>query len=438
MVRKQRRRRASVPGLTWRAGVAYWQRAHARLPKGRVYKSLETRDPEQATIRATLLNRIGWERGSWDLVARWVGGELDITDLIRADREGGDEWKRLRRTRLDGLRLGETADAFLAQSKATQAALTYEKYRLVIDAARRHFGDDCSMGEIGTKEAAEYLHAKKETTGAEWSPRTLAHHRNTLGALWKYAMEREEEDARQTDTLPSIQFNPWRRTKAPKLRRTRFSYLSPEEARALLLHDDVRGTPVAALLAVAIYAGLRLSEITHLRTDIDVLLGASPRLSAIVVQGREGEHAWAPKTDRSTRRLTPIPALHELLVAHRDRYAGDRYFFPPESGDHPADRSTVKRWVRDAFTSAGIKYGRRGDALTLHSLRHTFVTWQVAAGIPLPTVARRAGDSELVILRTYAHCMPEQDARADEVLEAAARVELRQPASKRARKAANA
>lgn len=416
MGRPRRRKRSSVPGLTWRGDTAYWQRQHQRLPKGRVYRSLRTTSAEQGAARAGALNTL-LDRGDWDVLARFASGDLPIDTIVKSVREG--EWRRLRQLHGEGVPLRAAADAYLEQVEATLSARTFTMYRSIVDRAVVHFGELRRMHDVATTEAQEYLYAAR-IEGESWAPRTMGTQRTVLGALWRFAMEREQEAADQANALPTITVNPWRKVKSARIRRTRFSYLRPEEARALLEHDEVRETVAEALLATAIYAGLRLGELAHLRTDIDVVLGPSPRESWIVVQSRDGEHEWRPKTERGERKLHPIPALYVRLVQHRAEYAGERYFFRPEGEDGPPHPSTVTRWVQAAFAAAGIRYGRTGEALTLHSLRHTFATWQVAAGIPVPTVAKRLGDTEIVVLRTYAHAMPEADDRADEVLELAA------------------
>lgn len=416
MARRQRRRRAAVTGLTWRGDYAYYQRSHVRLPKGRVNKSLHTEDAEQAAIRAGALNTLA-ERGDWPVIARWAADELHITDLVAAVREG--EYRKLRQLNREGLPLRRTADSYLSRVEATLGKRTREKYGQVVDAAVAHFGAEKRMHEVSTADAEGYLHAPKESAGGQpWAPHTQAAHRNALGALWRFAMEREHEESERAGAAPSLTTNPWRKAKAPRLRRTRFSYLTPKEARALLDHEAVRDTPARALLAIVLHGGgLRLSELAHLRTDVDVVLTDKPSSSWVIVQARDGEHEWRPKTDRGERRLRTIPALHAILVEHRRRYAGDRFFFPPEGKDCPPNLSTIRRWVMAAFEAAGISYGRKGDALTLHSLRHTYVTWQLMARVPLPTVAKRAGDSPEVILQVYAHIMPESDDEADKALQ---------------------
>jgi integrase len=384
------------------------------LPGERIYRSLQTKDAERAVLRAGAVNTL-FERGDLDVVARFASGELAITELERAVREG--DFGKLRRLHRDGIALASTAAAYLVRAKATLGKATAERYRQIIGAAIAHFGKDRRMHEVSTAEAEAFLHRPRRG-GEPWAAHTQAAYRNCLGALWKFAIERDEEAAEAAGATAGLTINPWRRAKAPKLRKTRFSYLSPAEARALLSHPKVAGTPLAALVALGVYAGLRLGELAHLRTDLDVVLADDPKASWIIVQSRDGEHAWRPKTDRGERRLRTVPTLRETLIAHRDAgYAGERYFLRPESSDAPPNSSTLIRWTQAAFAAAGIKYGRRGEALTLHSLRHTYITWLLAAKIPLTTVAKRAGDSPQVILATYAHCMPESDEEADRVLQ---------------------
>lgn len=60
--------------------------------------------------------------------------------------------------------------------------------------------------------------------------------------------------------------------------------------------------------------------------------------------------------------------------------------FTSERGEliHPA---TVETWMKIVLRDSGMSH------FTLHSLRHTNITLQIAAGIPLVTVSARAGHS---------------------------------------------
>ena len=79
----------------------------------------------------------------------------------------------------------------------------------------------------------------------------------------------------------------------------------------------------------------------------------------------------------------------------------------PHRGDQPVTAGTSARWTQDAFELAGIKYGREGDGLTLHSGRHTYASWLAQDGIPLNVIATLLGDTTKVVEETYAHLIPD-------------------------------
>jgi integrase len=73
---------------------------------------------------------------------------------------------------------------------------------------------------------------------------------------------------------------------------------------------------------------------------------------------------------------------------------------------------TVNFWLEKFREKHGL------PEFTPHSLRHTNVTLQIAAGVPLPTVARRAGHAKVSTTENiYAHAIKTADEMAAEVLE---------------------
>lgn len=418
--KKRKSRKVGGGPLLKRAGRYYWNKWHERLPGGHVFKSLRTGDQEIAEVYAGHLRTL-MDRGDWSVIERWVRDELPISDLARMVREG--EWSQLKRLHSSGLLLGEQRKDYLERVLATRRRRTHRVRESALRLAVAHFGEQTPMHAV-TKAAAEaYLHAsrpdprlKGEQEAKPWSPNTQRSHRVTLAAFWQWAMEREHEEAEKQKAAPSLLSNPWRKAEIKKRGLPRFSFFTPEQARALLHHRSVVGKPVAALLATAFYAGLRAAELAHLRTDVDVNLDRG----FIQVQAREGAHPWEPKTDNSHRKVRIIPALLPYLRHHRPRFAG-RYFFHALGRDQPPSGTTLQRWVEEALTEAGFKYGRSEDALSLHSCRHSFVTWLVADAVPLPTVAKLAGDTVQMILSTYAHHLPDKEDVAYALLDKAAK-----------------
>ena len=86
--------------------------------------------------------------------------------------------------------------------------------------------------------------------------------------------------------------------------------------------------------------------------------------------------------------------------------------FPAGRGGH----LNLHNWRRDdwkpALTAAGIDYRRP------YSMRHTFISECIAAGIATFEIARMAGTSVLQIEKTYGHLLPDAIGRGRAALEA--------------------
>ena len=74
--------------------------------------------------------------------------------------------------------------------------------------------------------------------------------------------------------------------------------------------------------------------------------------------------------------------------------------------------STVESWVHRICKAAGL------PNRTVHPLRHTNITMQIAAGVPLVTVAGRAGHARTsTTTDIYSHFLKSSDRTAAKVLE---------------------
>jgi integrase len=416
--RNQRNQRPRIPGLVWRRGRAYWQRRHEKLPGGRVVRALGTTDAELAATYAGALNTM-MDRGDWGVLARWVEGAADITEVARAVREG--DYSRLRRLNMDGVRLGAAVEAFLARSAATLAPQRQANIRSLMDSLVGKLGADFPMHELTTSAAEAWLHEPKVSIGQAWAAGTQREARVICGALWTHAMDREREEASLTDAQPSIARNPWSTARIPRRRRTRFAFCTPAEAHAVVWHGNTSDTPVQCMMALGFWAGLRSGEIRHLRVGLDVDLDAG----VVRVQSRIAPHRWRPKTERGERDVPIPPELVEVIRRHMALgFAGRDYLLRAPGRDTPLSQGAANGWAEAAYTAAGLRYGRaEGDALTLHSTRHSYATWLLSSAVPLATVARWLGDTEAVVLQTYSHVMPRDEQRAKVTISKIARGE---------------
>jgi integrase len=412
--RKRKRAGSQVPHLVWRGRVAYWSRRHPMLPTGRVVRSLETKHdkPELATTYAGALNVL-CDRGDWNVVRRWAEGAVHISEIARAVREG--DYSRLSRLNITGTLLGPACDDFLTRSRATLRKGSVKRHASHFQQLRDAWGDDFPMASATSAHCEAFLHAPKASIGDEpWAAKTQGTVRAQYAELWKFVIQREAEEAEQQGAMPSVTKNPWTATKAPRLKRTRFAFLTPADwAKLEQLHAK---TPVMAVLALGIM-GLRRGEIQHLRSGVDIVFEPEP---LVHVQGRTGKLAWEPKTGNSIRTL-PVPdALLPILAYHAEHYAGTFFVTAERDTGKPISDGAITAWARTAFKAAGLKYGREaGDSLTLHSLRHTCATWMLSAGVPLPTVAEWIGDTQQEVLKTYGHALPNDRGKALKAMERA-------------------
>lgn len=94
-----------------------------------------------------------------------------------------------------------------------------------------------------------------------------------------------------------------------------------------------------------------------------------------------------------------------------DRWINSNRLFIKENGDglYP---STVEGWVHKICQAAGL------PNRTVHSLRHTNITMQIAAGVPLVTVSGRAGHARTsTTTDIYSHFLKSSDRTAAKTLE---------------------
>jgi integrase len=82
---------------------------------------------------------------------------------------------------------------------------------------------------------------------------------------------------------------------------------------------------------------------------------------------------------------------------------------------HQVERNIANWWWQKAWKAAGIP--ERGPRLNgMHVLRHTAASAWLSAGMNIAKVAALLGDTKEVVLKTYAHFMPEDDDHARSVM----------------------
>ena len=169
---------------------------------------------------------------------------------------------------------------------------------------------------------------------------------------------------------------------------------TPDECRRIL--DAAEQIPwldaydralALALVATALYAGLRRKELLSLK-----FLDADLTARHIRVNGGKGRGGGKD-------RIVPMaPELHRILETYTRRRGALRIegpeFFCTRRGGRGVSLSTLRRIVRRTIRASGIPF-------TLHSLRHSFVTQLLRSGVALHTAGALAGHSQITTTAGY-------------------------------------
>lgn len=160
------------------------------------------------------------------------------------------------------------------------------------------------------------------------------------------------------------------------------SVLAPQEVLRLL---DAAPTPRDRIfLQVAYGCGLRLSELIHLRvSDID-----SARMVIHVRQGKGAKD-----------RLVPLsPRLLEELRAYWRRDRPGTWLFPGDKPGQPITGSNMQRRFGQLVKRVGLT-----KHCSLHTLRHSYATHLLEAGVDLLTLKTLLGHRTLETTSRYLH-----------------------------------
>jgi site-specific recombinase XerD len=158
--------------------------------------------------------------------------------------------------------------------------------------------------------------------------------------------------------------------------------LSPAEVKRLLA--AVPGLRERAAMEVAYGAGLRLSEVLHLKlSDID-----SQRMILRVEQGK----------GKKDRNVMLSPALLETLRAYWRQSRPRVWLFPGQGGKRPLHPTLLQRAFHQAKEKAGI-----GKPASFHTLRHSFATQLLESGVNVRTIQALLGHGSLGSTQRYTH-----------------------------------
>jgi len=240
---------------------------------------------------------------------------------------------------------------------------TIDAYTYHVDKFCRYFGKPAD--ELGPEEIRQYQLYLVNEKAASWSSFNQAVcglrflYEVTLGKSWAV---KHIPFGKRPKKLPIV--------------------LSDQEASRLL--QCVKHPKHRAVLLTCYAAGLRLAEATHLRIpDID-----GQRTSIRITNGKGRKERIVPASPRL------LQELREYWKLKRPR----NYLFPGKTPDVPLSATTIQKACKLAVAKAGITKNA-----TPHTMRHSYATSMLEAGVDLLTISKLLGHSSFVTTMIYLH-----------------------------------
>ena len=214
----------------------------------------------------------------------------------------------------------------------------------------------------------------------EWSENSANKFLSTISTTFKCLLRHH-----LIDSMPTIS-----RYKTPEGRTEWFTQQQVDHLCQLAIEHGSQ--ELADLILFAAYTGLRQGEIRKLRAwDFDF----RQDVPFVHVGG-------TPQTRTKTSNYRQVGLNHRLIpMAHRllDGSRPDDLIF----GDYWFSRQRVSRAFNNIRTFAAYEDNTITTGHVFHTLRHSFGTWQIAAGTPLMHLKQTMGHSNAKTTERYVH-----------------------------------
>jgi integrase len=247
-----------------------------------------------------------------------------------------------------------------------------------------YFGPECTIQNITSKGLLEFRVA---LTSKRLSPQTVMH----CMSLLRRVLQRAVEWGLTTERLPAFDM--------PKFDNRRLRFLTPDEAKRLLMELSIKSQLWHDITSFALHTGLRSGELFRLRPcHFD-------RRNGLI-------HILDTKT--SENRTVPLNKVALCVLQRRALIRGEYIF--TDQGRQIQYATRIFRRAVDACALNTHTIDRR-QRVVFHTLRHTFASWMVQQGIPLAVVGQLLGHRTLQMTMRYAHLAPAQGMTAVKSLE---------------------
>ena len=231
------------------------------------------------------------------------------------------------------------------------------------------------------------------------STRSVRYHHVTLHCALRNAMK-----------WGLISRNPADAVDLPHSQRPEMHIMDENDIQKLL--RAAKDTPYYALFYLALFTGMRRSELLALRwQDIDLLL-CQAYITRSIHQLNDGRLVFQnPKTAKGRRMVSLPPSAVSVLREHKDKQKTTNLILgkPSDDSDLVFCQLDGKPLIPDTVSHAWVKLAKRigCEHVRLHDARHSHASLLLKQGVHPKIVQERLGHASIQItLDTYSHVAP--------------------------------
>lgn len=219
------------------------------------------------------------------------------------------------------------------------------------------------------------------------SPKTIKNELSLLTSAYKQSIRRG-----------MLSHNPCEYATPPRQTKPQIDILTSDEVRHFVAALDDTVIDFKVMCELALFCGLRKSEIYGLHSDE---VGASVTISRVRHHIKGKDIIQTPKTQTSARTIA-VPAfiLDDIALMQSDqkkRPNSCEYLIRNQWGEPPASYWCDK-YMHQLIADHDLPH------VTMHGLRHTYASMLIAEGFPVSEVSAQLGHASVdITLRAYTH-----------------------------------
>ncbi|MEL4373249.1 site-specific integrase [Shewanella xiamenensis] len=308
-------------------------------------------------------------------------------------------------------RFRDVADkAIKAMQQSIDNGKDIEKYTTYMQVLRKYhipFFDRTYITSIDSDKLREFDKWRIEQFGREPAKSTLLNHNAAMQLVFKEAVDQKWMLAAQVPSLSTKGIESQRR-----------AHFTPEEYEkafdaVVALEENSRKEKTRQIrellidyMEFAVYTGIRAGTEMDNLTWGDIRFqtnGIAVQFFITVTKGKTIKHT-------GTREIVCREEILSSLQSLRERFPNRK---PTDKLFRLADGNTTNELTKTfekALKNADLKNSPHGDR-SLYSLRHSYITWQLLAGVNMEVLAKQCGTSVAMIEKHYSHVIPKMYSR---------------------------